>query len=61
MYPLIAVSLAEIYAYLAHGINDALIGTIIAIVVSAAIIYLLASESRSHRFQHEDQVTKSYR
>jgi hypothetical protein len=58
-YSTFAESLAEIYAYLPRGINDALIGTIIAIVVSGAIIYLLASQSRSHRFQHDDQVTKS--
>ncbi|MDA4114939.1 MAG: hypothetical protein OK442_00115 [Thaumarchaeota archaeon] len=36
---------AEIYALMTPGIGDALIGTIIAIVVSIAIIYLLISNS----------------
>ncbi len=40
-YSAITESLAEIYAFLPRSINDALIGTIIAIVVSAVIIYLL--------------------
>ena len=57
-YSTFSESLAEIYAYLPRGINDALIGTIIAIIVSAAIIYLLASESRNRRLQNGDQVTK---
>jgi hypothetical protein len=42
-YSAYAESLAEIFAFLPQGINDALIGTIIAIIVSAAIIYLLLS------------------
>ena len=41
VYSAFAESLAEIYAYLPRGINDALIGTIIAIIVSAVIIYIL--------------------
>jgi hypothetical protein len=40
-YSLFAESLAELYAYLPRGINDALIGTIIAIIVSSVIIYML--------------------
>ena len=57
-YSTFSESLARIYAYLPRGINDALIGTIIAIIVSAAIIYLLASESRSHSLKNGDKVTK---
>jgi hypothetical protein len=57
-YSAFSESLAEIYAYLPRGINDALIGTMIAIIVSAVIICLLASESKSHRLQNADQVTK---
>ncbi len=43
-YSAFAETLAEVYAYLPRGINDALIGTVVAIVVSAAIIYLLRDE-----------------
>ncbi len=39
----LAESLAEIYAYLPRGINDALIGTIIAVIVSGVIILLLSN------------------
>jgi hypothetical protein len=42
-----AESLAEIYAYLPRGINDALIGTVIAIAVSAVIIYVISSNRKS--------------
>ena len=42
-YSAFSESLAEVYALMTPGIGDALIGTIIAIVVSIAIIYLLAS------------------
>ncbi len=42
-YSALAETLAEIYAYLPRGINDALVGTIIAMIVSAVIIYLLPS------------------
>lgn len=38
-------TLAEVYALLPPGINDALIGTIVAIVVSAAIILMLRRRS----------------
>jgi hypothetical protein len=41
VYSAFAETLAEVYAYLPPGINDALIGTIIAIIVSAVIIYML--------------------
>lgn len=44
VYSIFSESLAQIYAFLPPGINDSLIGTIIAVVVSAAIIYLLRSE-----------------
>jgi hypothetical protein len=40
-YSAFAETLAEVYAYLPQGINDALIGTIVAIVVSAAIVYMV--------------------
>jgi len=43
IYSAFSESAAEIYALMPPGIGDALIGTIIAIVVSASIIYLLAS------------------
>jgi hypothetical protein len=43
----LAESLAEIYAYLPRGINDALIGTIIAIIVSGVIILLLPSMGKT--------------
>ncbi len=46
-YSALAESLAEIYAYLPPGINDALIGTIVAILVSGAIIYLLVEKTDS--------------
>jgi hypothetical protein len=42
-YSAFSESLAEVYALMTPGIDDALIGTIIAIVVSTTIIYLLAS------------------
>jgi hypothetical protein len=42
-YSAFSESLAEVYALMTPGIGDALIGTIIAIVVSITIIYLLAS------------------
>jgi hypothetical protein len=42
-YSAFSEGLAEVYALMTPGIGDALIGTIIAIVVSVAIIYLLAS------------------
>jgi len=42
-YSAFSESVAEVYALMTPGIGDALIGTIIAIVVSIAIIYLLAS------------------
>jgi hypothetical protein len=42
-YSAFSESLAEVYALMTPGIGDALIGTIIAIVVSIAIIYLLES------------------
>jgi hypothetical protein len=40
-YSAFAESLAEIYAYLPRGINDALVGTIIAIIVSGVILYMI--------------------
>ncbi|MDG6906434.1 MAG: hypothetical protein JRN20_11680 [Nitrososphaerota archaeon] len=46
VYSAFAESLAEIYAYLPRGINDALVGTIIAIVVSVVIIYMLSVVSK---------------
>jgi len=45
VYSALAESLAEVYALLPPGVNDALIGTIIAIMVSAVIVYRLSSES----------------
>jgi hypothetical protein len=44
-YSACAETLAEVYAYLPRGINDALIGTIVAIAVSAAIVYMLKDET----------------
>jgi hypothetical protein len=41
LYSAFAESLAEIYGLLPPGINDALIGTIVAIIVSAAIVWLI--------------------
>jgi hypothetical protein len=46
IYSAIVESLAEIYAYLPPGINDALIGTIVAIIVSSIIIYRLATKPK---------------
>lgn len=43
-YSAFSETLAEVYAYLPQGVNDALIGTIIAIVVSGAIVYLVRRE-----------------
>ena len=43
VWSVLAESLAEIYAYLPRGINDALIGTIIAVIVSGVIIYMTAT------------------
>ena len=43
-YSAFAEALAEVYAYLPQGINDALVGTIVAIIVSAAIVYLVKKE-----------------
>jgi hypothetical protein len=43
-YSAFSETLAEVYALMTPGIGDALIGTIIAIVVSIAIIYLLVSD-----------------
>ncbi|MGH9920486.1 MAG: hypothetical protein ACRD6W_16650 [Nitrososphaerales archaeon] len=42
-YSAFSEAAAEIYALMTPGIGDALIGTIVAIVVSVAIIYMLAS------------------
>ena len=42
-YSAFSESLAEVYALMTPGVGEALIGTIIAIVVSVAIIYLLVS------------------
>ncbi len=41
-YSAFAESLVELYAYLPPGFNDSLVGTVIAIIVSAVIIYLLS-------------------
>jgi hypothetical protein len=41
LYSAFSEALAQIYALLPPGINDSLIGTVIAIIVSAIIIYLL--------------------
>lgn len=41
IWSVLAESLAEIYAYLPRGINDALIGTIVAVIVSGVIIYMM--------------------
>jgi uncharacterized membrane protein YfcA len=50
-YSAFAETLAEIYAYLRPGINDAFIGTIIAIIVSSVIIYMVASgKSKRSKF-----------
>ena len=46
VYSAFSESFAEIYAYLPRGINDALIGTIIAIVVSGVIICMLSGSRR---------------
>lgn len=42
VYSAFSEALAQIYALLPPGINDSLIGTVIAIIVSAIIIYLLS-------------------
>lgn len=44
LYSAFAETLAEVYDYLPPGINDALIGTIVAIAASLAILYLLLTE-----------------
>jgi hypothetical protein len=41
LYSAFSEGLAQVYALLPPGINDSLIGTIVAIIVSAIIIYLL--------------------
>jgi hypothetical protein len=56
-YSTFAETLAEIYAYLPPGINDALIGTILAVVASIAILFLI-SVNRSSRNLHEAKATK---
>jgi hypothetical protein len=43
-YSTFSESLAQVYALLPPGINESLIGTVLAIVVSAAILYLLLSK-----------------
>lgn len=58
-YSALAESLAEIYAFLPPGINDALIGTIIAIIVSATIIYLLVSRARVSQLEMIHQTLQS--
>jgi hypothetical protein len=45
IYSALAESFAEIYGYLPRGINDAFIGTIIAIVVSVGILFLLTQKT----------------
>jgi len=47
VYSAFSESVAEIYALMTPGVGDALIGTIIAIIVSCAIIYLLLSRRMS--------------
>ena len=49
IYSTFAEALAEIYALLPPGINDALIGTIIAVIFSAVILYLLLVNGNSIR------------
>ncbi|MDG6905199.1 MAG: hypothetical protein JRN20_05360 [Nitrososphaerota archaeon] len=46
-YSAFSESLAEIFSLLPPGINDALVGTIVAIAVSATIIYMLLSNRRN--------------
>jgi len=48
-YSAFSESLAQIYSLLTPGINDSLIGTIIAIIVSGVIIYLLRLKGSSAR------------
>ncbi len=43
VYSAFSESMAEIYAFMPPGIGDALIGTILAIIVSGVIIYVLVS------------------
>ena len=57
VYSAFSETLAEIYDLLPPGVNDALIGTIIAIVVSATIIYLLLSIKSNHSQLLKDQKT----
>jgi hypothetical protein len=52
-YSAFAETLAEIYAYLPRGINDALIGTIITIIVSAAIVYMALSSLKRSDLQKQ--------
>ncbi|HKW05762.1 MAG TPA: hypothetical protein VJN71_10720 [Nitrososphaerales archaeon] len=47
IYSTFAEILAEVYAFLPRGINDAFVGTIVAIVVSPMIIYLVTSDRSS--------------
>ena len=47
VYSAFSEGAAEIYALMTPGIGDALIGTIVAIIVSCAIIYLLVSRRMS--------------
>ena len=56
-YSAFSETIAEIYALLPPGINDALIGTIIAIIVSATIIYILFSNKSSSSQLQRDQQT----
>jgi hypothetical protein len=45
VYSAFAETLAEVYAYLPRGINDAFVGTIIAIIVSGVILYMIRASS----------------
>jgi hypothetical protein len=49
VYSAFSETLAQIYAFLPQGVGDALIGTIIAIIVSAAILYLLPPSEAGSR------------
>jgi hypothetical protein len=51
-YSTFSESAAQIYGFLSRGVNDSLIGTVVAITASAAVIYLL-SRGGTTRFQNQ--------
>jgi hypothetical protein len=58
VYSLLAETFAQVYGFLEPGINDALVGTVIAIIVSGIIVCLVRSLLKTSQLQNHPAIVR---